>query len=137
MHVQLDVRQGLDTVDQILRHRIFECAPHDQMKCLDLRRQKDDGLACRIAAANQDDLFAGAKFCLDRRGPIGNAVALETVNVGDVRSPVASAGCDDDTAGRHRFSTVEFERQHTGVIFRRDQIFDSDGRTISAPNLRA
>ena len=70
------------------------------MELLDLGREEHAGLARRIAAADQRDLLARAELGLDRRGPIGDAGALELVEIGDVGPAVARARRDHDRARR-------------------------------------
>src|SRR4029077_6768855 len=68
------------------------------MEPADLGREKDDGLSRRVPAADQRHFLALAQLGLDRRGPIGDAGALEDGEARDLGASVSRPGGHDDAA---------------------------------------
>ncbi len=73
--------------------------------------QEHGGLACGIAAADQHDVLIGAELCLDRRGPVPDALAFEGVEILDLGPPIARAAGDDDGARAQHLSAFGGERE--------------------------
>src|ERR1700676_5225412 len=58
---QLDIRRRLDALDQVLRHAGAEAAAADHhVNLAGMAREENRGLACGVAAADQDDVLVGA-----------------------------------------------------------------------------
>jgi hypothetical protein len=73
------------------------------------RREKHRALAGRIAAANQNDLFASAKPRLDLRRPVPDPAALEAGDVGDERMAISGAARDHDRPGLNAIAVLQFD----------------------------
>lgn len=95
--VQHDIWQRRDAINELARHRALEAlAAHDEVKTLDLRREEDNRLSSRIAAAHQRHILALAQSRVDRGGPIGDAGALQVGKLADVRATISGPGRHDD-----------------------------------------
>ena len=113
----VDIGQRLDAVDEILRHRRLEAlAAHHEMQMLHLRREEHDGLAGRVAAADQRHLLALAELRLDGRGPIGDAGAFELGEVWNGRPAVARAGRDHHGPRPHGIAVGELELERVAGL---------------------
>src|SRR6476646_10599249 len=110
--VQGDIGERVDALDEIARHGILKAvAAHHEMQKLYLWREKRHRLPRRVAAADECDLLAFAKFRFDIGRPIGHPGSLEIGKVWNVRPAVAHAGGDHNGLGPHRRSVIEFEHE--------------------------
>ena len=109
---QFDVRRRRDPVDQIARHALGEArAPHQHAHLRNVGGQKDGALPGGIAAADDNDLLAGAQARLDRRRPVPDAPAFEARDIGDRRAAIAGAAGHDDRSRLDAVAAFRFERQ--------------------------
>ena len=126
----LDVRQSVNAIDQILRHRCSEVgAAHHQMQRLDLVGEKNDCLAGGISGTDQRDMFARAQGRLDRRSPVGHARAFEPRQVGDLGSAITHTRGDHDGARLRAAIARELQAEsgmRTRRFFAAMQIFHGD-----------
>lgn len=83
--------------------------------------------------------LAFAQLRLHRRGPVGNASALEHCKVRDHRPPVASAGGNDDGARTRRAAIGKVEAHGISWVAPRlaAVVATSSGMAISTPNFSA
>ena len=88
--------------------------------------KKHRALAGRIAAADQNDLFACAQARLDLRRPVPDPATLEARDVGDRRTPVSCAARDHDRPGLNAIAAVKFEDERA-IFARAIQRPDPDG----------
>src|SRR5215210_8273850 len=80
---QLDVLGGRDPVDEVPRHALAQVAsPYEQVSPSRASRQKQRGLARRVAPAYDRDLLALAPLSLGLRSGVVDAHALETPEAG-------------------------------------------------------
>ena len=125
-----------DAIDQVARHAIGKARPSDHHAHLGrVAGQKHRALAGRVAAADQNDLFAGAQPRLDLRGPVPDSAALEPGYVGDRRMAIASAAGDDDRPSLNALA-VRLEDEDA-VRARAIERLDGTGIMTSAPNFCA
>ena len=97
-----------DAIDQVARHAFGEARSSDHHPHLrGVSGKKHRALAGRIAAADQNDLFAGAQARLDLRRPVPDPATLEAGDVGDRRMAISCAARDHDRPGPNAISAVQ------------------------------
>ena len=92
LRVKGDVRERLDAIDQITRHRCGERRSANQnVHALCVRSEEHHRLARRVAAANDDDFARFAQLRLDRRRPVVDAFAFEVAEIRKFQASIARA----------------------------------------------
>src|SRR5262249_9651965 len=110
--VQRDVRRLLDAADEVARHRGRQpVAADEHVDVRRLRGEVDRGLPGRVAAADADDVLAGAELGLDVGRAVVDARALEALELGDADLVVAGAAGDDDGASGDARAVVQRDRE--------------------------
>src|SRR6266436_2854328 len=106
---------GRDAVDEVARHGRGEPVSTQQDRhARGVSRQEHRGLAGRIAAPHQRNVFLPAHARLDGRGPVPDAPALELLEAGDGRPPVASAAGHDGRPGLRAPAVRQLESEGDG-----------------------
>ena len=103
MQQHLDVGQPLDPADQVPGHVLAQILlADDQAEMRRVGGQEDDGLAGRVAAADDRHRVVPAELGLRLRRGVVDAAPLEVGQARHVQAAIAGAGGDDDRPGRHR-----------------------------------
>ena len=106
------VWQSANPVDQIVRHGRCQVGTAGQQPDLGrLTCQIDGCLARRVAGANQNHFLPGAKFSLERRGPVMDARRLKRIQVGDVETAVSCAAGDHNGTGVGALVIGQFQNE--------------------------
>jgi hypothetical protein len=104
----LDVRACLDAVDQVARHRRGEIVPpNDDPDAARGPRQVKRGLACRVAAPDNDHVLATAALGVGGHDVVIDACPGEPLHVVRVKRAPARARGDHDRAGERVLPVVE------------------------------
>ncbi|OMP13364.1 hypothetical protein COLO4_01820, partial [Corchorus olitorius] len=131
--MDLHIVERGDAVDQVARHRLRQFVPDEKMQAAHLRREIDDRLPRRVAAADQRDLFPGAETRLDRRGPVVDAPPLIVRQRGNARPPIACPGGDHHRTGADPTVVRHFQQQ--GIAPIADQALHFGGNRDLRPEL--
>ena len=106
--VERDLRRLPDALHEIVGHGGGEAAcAHQHVDVSGRSRQEHRRLAGRVAAANNNHLFAAAELRLHSGCGVVDALTFELDVVRHIQLSVAGAGGDDDHTGRDRLIVVE------------------------------
>ena len=131
----VDVGGGVNALDEVLRHRLFEgSGPDEQRDAPGEGREVERGLAGRVGRADDVHLFVLTEARLARTGPVVDAAARELFDPGRVESPVRHAGRGEHGASLDLDVAVEMHCMDRPARSRRAT---SRASTISAPKRRA
>ena len=81
--------------------------------------RKHRALTGRVAAADHNDLFAGAQPSLDLRRPVPDSAPLKPGYVGDRRMTIASAAGDDHGARLNALAVVRLRLRRRSRVSNR------------------
>jgi hypothetical protein len=106
-----DVLLAGDLVDEVLRHaEVQPCAADEDDDFRSVTGEEDGGLAGGVAAADEEDAFAGDAVRLVTAGAVEDAAALELGHAGDVfQAMPVDAGGQQDGTGCDEVAAVELD----------------------------
>src|SRR6266550_9582517 len=100
--VHRDPRILLNASDQVSRHSLGQTIRSYEHVYVSRRLSEGHGgLASRVAAANDANLFSGAQLRLDERGAVVNPGVFELRNILQRELPIFRTGRDDDGTGEY------------------------------------
>ena len=109
---EFDVRRSGDAIDQVARHAFGQARSSDHHAHLGgVGGKEHRALTGRIAAADQNDLFAGAQARFDLRRPVPDPATLEPGDIGDRRMTIARAAGDDDRPSLKAIAALDLQHE--------------------------
>ena len=127
--LHLDVRRGLDRLDQVVRHAgLQRLAAHDHRHAARVAGEVERRLAGGVPAADDVDLLAGQRGGLRGRAAVEHARADELLERLDAEAAVGRAGGEDHDAGADEPAVGERQVEPAGgAVERRHAVHEQEG----------